>query len=92
MEIQSAVDLGRGAITECLIIGGPLLLVLMGVGLLISVLQTVTNVHDYSVAFIPKLIAMVIALGIGLPWMVDKLADYSHAAFSRPGVTRLEQR
>ncbi len=78
-----AVDLGREALMQCLVIGGPILLVVLLVGLLMSVLQTVTNVHDYSVAFIPKLVAVVIALALCLPWMMSKMADYSQAALSQ---------
>jgi flagellar biosynthetic protein FliQ len=77
------IDLARQAIMQCLIIGGPILAVVLIVGLVMSMLQTVTNVHDYSVAFIPKLVAVVLALAMCLPWMMSKLADFSQASFSR---------
>jgi len=88
MESQFALDLGRNAILQCLLIAGPILIIVLVVGLFMSVLQTVTNVHDYSVAFIPKLIAVVIALTLCLPWMMGKLADYSHSTFSQVPVVR----
>jgi flagellar biosynthesis protein FliQ len=92
MDSHTAVDLGRQALLQCLMIAGPILLVVLLVGLLMSVLQTVTNVHDYSVAFIPKLVAVVIALALGLPWMMGKLADYSQSALSQvPAVSRVDR-
>ena len=92
MDSNTAVDLGRQALLQCLMIAGPILLVVLVVGLLMSVIQTVTNVHDYSVAFIPKLIAVVIALALGLPWMMGKLADYSQTALSKvPTVSRVDR-
>ena len=83
MDSQAAVDLGRQALLQCLLIGSPILLVVLLVGLLVSIVQTVTNVQDYSVAFIPKLIAVILALAVGLPWMLSKLTDYSETALSQ---------
>lgn len=93
MDASAAVDLGRQAVVQCLVIGGPILLVVLLVGLFMSVIQTVTNVHDYSVAFIPKLVAVVVALALCLPWMMNKLADYSQASFSHvpTAVSRVER-
>lgn len=90
MDTQTAADLTRQAMLQCLTIAGPILLTVLGVGLLVSVVQTVTNVHDYSVAFIPKLIAVILAIAMSLPWMLNKLADYSHGALSQvPTVGRV---
>lgn len=92
MDTHTAVDLGRQALLQCLMIAGPILLIVLAVGLVMSVLQTVTNVHDYSVAFIPKLIAVVIALALCLPWMMGKLADYSQSALSQvPTISRVDR-
>jgi len=92
MDSQSAVDLGRQAILQCVVIGGPILSVLLVVGLIIAVVQTVTNVHDYSVAFIPKLVVVMIGVAVCLPWMMNKLSDYSRAALSNvPTASRIDR-
>jgi flagellar biosynthetic protein FliQ len=92
MESQLAVDLGRHAILQGLLICGPILAVMLLVGLLVSVLQTVTNVHDYSVGFIPKLLAVILALALCLPWMVGRLAAFSQAALTNvPTATRVDR-
>lgn len=84
MDDLTAVESAQGALFQCLLIGGPILLVVLVVGLLISLLQTITNIHDASVGFIPKLIVLAVALGVGGPWLFGKLADYSRDTFSRP--------
>jgi flagellar biosynthesis protein FliQ len=92
MDAQSAVDIGREALSQCVLIGGPILAIVLLAGLVVSVVQTVTNVHDYSVGFIPKLVVVVVALALCLPWMMNKLADYSRASLSKvPFVSRIDR-
>ena len=61
----------------------PLLAVILIVGLGVSILQVVTQVQDPSIAFVPKLIAFVIALALLAPWMLGKLVSYGVATFLR---------
>jgi flagellar biosynthetic protein FliQ len=77
MTPQDAVDLVRGAVTMSLIIGAPLLAVGMIVGLLISLLQALTQIQDQTVSTVPKIVAMVLALVICLPWLTDRMIEYS---------------
>jgi flagellar biosynthetic protein FliQ len=77
MDPQDAVSLAQQAIITALLLGAPLLLVGMAVGLLIGLAQALTQVQDQTVAFVPKIIAMVAALLFCLPWLVQKLVEYS---------------
>ncbi|MEI8213520.1 MAG: flagellar biosynthesis protein FliQ [Planctomycetota bacterium] len=77
METQNAVDLVREAILMALTLSAPLLLVALTVGLVIGLLQTLTQVQDQTLTTIPKLMAMAIGLAIVLPWMTDRMVDYS---------------
>ncbi len=83
MDDSAAIELGRGALWQCLAIGGPILAVIMGVGLFMSVVQTVTNVHDSTVANVPKLLIVAVLLMLGLPWIMNTLVVYSHDMFRR---------
>jgi flagellar biosynthetic protein FliQ len=47
------------------------------VGLLIGLLQALTQIQEQTVAFVPKLIAMAVALGLSLPWVLTRLIEYS---------------
>ncbi len=81
MTPQDAIDLVRNAIIMALVMGGPLLLVGMVVGLIISLIQALTQIQDQTVSTVPKLIAMVIAMIICLPWMTDRMIEYSKNLF-----------
>jgi len=77
MDVSSTVDLTRQAMMMCLMIGAPVLLVGMIVGLLVGFLQALTQVQDQTVSFVPKLLAMAVALAFTLPWVLQKLVGYS---------------
>ena len=77
MHAQNAIDLGREAILMGLLLGGPVLLVGVAVGLLIGLMQALTQVQDQTVSFVPKIIAMMAALCICLPWLIETMVAYS---------------
>lgn len=62
-----------------LLIAAPLLAVTLVVGLLISVLQVVTQVQESSLSFVPKLVAAVVVLVVCGPWMLKRLVSFSAA-------------
>jgi flagellar biosynthetic protein FliQ len=78
MTPSEAVDLIRNAAFMAMIVGGPLLVVGMVVGLLISLLQALTQVQDQTVSAVPKIVAMVLAMVFCLPWITDRMIEYSH--------------
>jgi flagellar biosynthetic protein FliQ len=77
MEAQDAIDLGREAIWTALLIGSPVLLAGMIVGLLIGLFQALTQIQEQTVAFVPKIVAMVLAVSIALPWLIARMLQYS---------------
>jgi flagellar biosynthesis protein FliQ len=78
MDPQDAIDLGRQAILFTLLISSPVLLAGMVVGLVIGLLQAVTQIQEQTVAFVPKLVAMVLVVTLALPWLVNQMVQYSH--------------
>ena len=78
MDAQDAVDLGRQAIVVSLLIGSPLLLVGMVVGLMVGLLQAVTQIQEQTIAFVPKLVVMVMTLALLAPWLINQMVQYSH--------------
>lgn len=77
MDSAQVVDLCQGAIITALLVGAPVLLVGVAVGLLIGLLQALTQVQDQTVSFVPKAVAMVAALGICLPWLLQHMTEYA---------------
>ncbi len=61
-----------------LIVGAPILLSGMFVGLAIGMLQAITQIQEQTVSFVPKLVAMVLVLSLTLPWLVNQMVQYSH--------------
>ena len=76
MTSQMVLTVGRDALTLLLMIAMPVLGVVMGVGLLVSVFQAVTQIHEATLAFVPKLIAAMVVFTIAGPWMLSTLVDF----------------
>jgi flagellar biosynthetic protein FliQ len=82
MDPYDALNLTQQAIITALLICAPLLLVGMLVGLLVGLAQALTQIQDQTVAFVPKLVAMVVALLVCLPWLTQKMVEYSELLFT----------
>ena len=76
MTSQMVLTVGRDALTLLLMIAMPVLGVVMAVGLLVSIFQAVTQIHEATLAFVPKLVAAVVVFAIAGPWMITTLVDY----------------
>lgn len=76
MDAQTVLTLGRDALILLLMISMPVLLVVLGVGLVVSIFQAVTQINEATLAFVPKLVAAVVVLAIAGPWMLTTLVDY----------------
>jgi flagellar biosynthesis protein FliQ len=77
MEPQDVIDLGRQAIWMGLLIASPVLVVGLAVGLIVGLLQALTQIQEQTVSFVPKLVAMVLALSLTLPWLISQMLEYS---------------
>lgn len=76
MTAQMVLTIGRDALTLLLMIAMPVLGVVMAVGLLVSIFQAVTQIHEATLAFVPKLIAAMVVFSIVGPWMLSTLVDF----------------
>jgi flagellar biosynthesis protein FliQ len=74
---EMAIGLGREAIWIALLISAPILLAGMVVGLVIGLLQAVTQIQEQTVAFVPKLVIMVLVLSFTLPWLLNQMMQYT---------------
>lgn len=76
MTPQFVLTVGHDALTLLLMIAMPVLGVVMAVGLLVSIFQAVTQIHEATLAFVPKLVAAVGVFALAGPWMVSTLVDF----------------
>ena len=77
MDPQTAIDISRDALRITTLIAAPVLVSGVVVGLLIGLIQALTQIQEQTVAFVPKLVAMGLALALSLPWILGQLIDYS---------------
>ncbi len=77
MNVDQAIDLGREAIMMILVIGGPILALGLLVGLIISLLQAVTQLHEQTLVFVPKIVVMALAAILLAPWMTRRMIEFS---------------
>lgn len=77
MRADLALHLLADVLWNALLISAPLLAVTLAVGLLISVIQVVTQVQEASLTFIPKIIGAVAVLVFAGPWMLRRLVSFA---------------
>ena len=82
MDISEAIYLGQRAFITIGLICGPVLLVAMVVGMIISLLQAVTQVQEMTVVFVPKIIAVFLVMAILGSWMLEQMISYGTLCFT----------
>lgn len=76
MTLGLVMDILRRSIYELIIIGGPLLIVPLIVGLIVSIFQATTQIQEQTLTFVPKVISIFAVLIILGPWMLTRLINY----------------
>ena len=77
MTPETVMTQTRLAIETMLLVAGPLLLLILVIGLAVSVFQAATQINESTLSFIPKLFGVVVALVIAGPWMLTVLLDFT---------------
>jgi len=83
MNPEFAIELLKTMIYQALAIAAPVLIVAMIVGLAISLFQAVTTIHEQTLAFVPKALAVVGILLLLLPWIVRSLIEFTTAVIQK---------
>ncbi|MFY7856986.1 MAG: flagellar biosynthesis protein FliQ [Rubrivivax sp.] len=87
MNAQQVLTTGQQALMMLLTVSAPILLVVLGVGLVISVFQAATQINEATLSFVPKIVAAVLVLAIAGPWMLTMLVEYLQRTLKAlPGV------
>jgi len=76
MTPEYVVTVGRQALEMMLTVSAPVLLVALMIGLVVSLLQAVTQINEATLTFLPKMIAITVTLMAIGPWMLTMLTDY----------------
>ena len=83
MDTAMVIDLARHALWTAVLVSAPLLLIALVVGVLIGVIQAATSINEMTLSFIPKLIALALALLVFGSWQLVTLVDFTRAIFQR---------
>jgi flagellar biosynthesis protein FliQ len=76
MDSQQVFTVGQQGLYLLLTVAAPILLTVLGVGLVVSIFQAATQIHEATLSFVPKMIAAVAVLAIAGPWMLTTLVEY----------------
>jgi flagellar biosynthesis protein FliQ len=76
MDSQQVFTFGQQGLYLLLMVAAPILLTVLGVGLLVSVFQAATQIHEATLSFVPKVVAAVAVLAVAGPWMLTTLVEY----------------
>ncbi|WP_153123720.1 flagellar biosynthesis protein FliQ [Peribacillus tepidiphilus] len=82
MNHELVIKIAEQGVYTVLIICGPLLLLALGIGLLVSIFQATTQIQEQTLAFVPKIIAVLLGLIFFGPWMLEHMLSYASEIFS----------
>lgn len=78
-------DLARQAIFVTLQVGLPVMIVALGVGLVISLLQAITSIQEQTLTFVPKIVGILLTMLVAMPFMLAALLQFTQSVFATIG-------
>lgn len=81
MNVLQIMDVFRDGIGVAVRLGAPILLICMLIGVVVALLQAVTQIHEQSIGFVMKLVVVVMILSLGGEWMIGSLQEYTYMLF-----------
>jgi flagellar biosynthetic protein FliQ len=87
MDAQQVFTFGQQGLYLLLTVSAPVLITVLVVGLIVSVFQAATQIHEQTLSFVPKIVAAVAVLAVAGPWMLTTLVEYVQRTLQAiPGV------
>jgi len=77
MDIDSVIHLGTRSLYMVLMLSLPMLIVALAVGVLISLLQAVTQIQEMTLTFVPKIIAVFLSVVLAAPWLTETMVTFT---------------
>lgn len=81
MDSSMALDIMRGGVLIAVKLSAPVLILSMAVGILISILQAATQIHEQTLTFVPKLLVIVVVFLLSGSWMLSTIQEYMYEIF-----------
>lgn len=83
MDPQSVVDISREGLQAVLVLSAPVMIVAAVIGIVVGLMQAVTQIHDPTVLFVARLVAVMVVLGLCTPWLVEHYTQYSRETWQQ---------
>ena len=83
MEEVEVIDVAREALWTLMIVGWPMMMTALVVGLAISLFQALTQIQEMTLTFVPKVVAMAVVMMLTLPFMLGTLKDFNESLYTR---------
>jgi flagellar biosynthetic protein FliQ len=77
MTEEMVMQMGADAIRTTIYLAGPMLIAAMAIGIIVSILQAVTQINESTLTFIPKMVAIIVVMMVMAPWMMEVLKEYA---------------
>ena len=81
MSSEFVLSLAQRGVMTILLITGPLLILALAVGLLVSIFQATTQIQEQTLAFVPKIVAVLGGLVFFGPWMLSKMIEFTSSIY-----------
>lgn len=82
MSAETVISIAERGIYTVLMVSGPLIVLALVVGLIISIFQATTQIQEQTLAFVPKIVAVLLGLVFFGPWMLSHMLSYATEIFS----------
>ncbi|MBT7310241.1 flagellar biosynthesis protein FliQ [bacterium] len=83
MTPETVLELGQSALKTTLMIAAPMLGAGMIVGLVISIFQAATHINEMTMTFVPKIVAVFVAMIVAMPWIMSRMTEFTVQIFER---------
>ena len=83
MNPEAVMDIGASALMLAAKLSAPLLITALVVGFAISLLQSITQVHEQTLSFIPKVVGVVVVIVVAGPWMLGEVVSYTQNLYEQ---------
>ena len=85
MTPEMVVDISRGAVQTVLLVSAPMMVAGLVVGLIIGIFQAATQINEQTMTFAPKIVAVMVALIVAAPWVINLIVSYTRNLYESIG-------
>lgn len=82
LDTSQILDITRRAIYVATVVAAPVLIICLIVGIVVSIFQAATQIHEQTLSFVPKIVVVLIIMVVAGDWMVTQVSDFTKEAFN----------